>query len=265
MGDNIECLTLNTIVNVVSYNGNKYIFNGLTNYDSNKVFGLGIGNYVFQNISSAHPMALLNNDVSNLISYSGDSSKKFSREVNNINYDFYHGDINVSVNGDFSGLSVYCYYHNYMGGENLLKYNDTCHKTSTTIQPSNTLKCLSQQSRVNIYSINGNNKYVFNNELAYDPTIRYGLYDGTYVLQNIPQSHPLAILNYNISGVLTYLGDISKNYIKMIENRQGIKVACIEEVAYQMGYISKNNLLDLAKPLVGVSYGEYLIQRANEL
>ena len=57
----------------------------------------------------------------------------------------------------------------------------------------------------------------------------------------------------------------ASNYIKMIENRQGIKVACIEEVAYQMGYISKNNLLELAKPLVGVSYGEYLIQRANEL
>ena len=57
----------------------------------------------------------------------------------------------------------------------------------------------------------------------------------------------------------------ASNYIKMIENRQGIKVACIEEVAYQMGYISKKNLLELAKPLLGISYGEYLIQRANEL
>ena len=57
----------------------------------------------------------------------------------------------------------------------------------------------------------------------------------------------------------------ASNYIKMIENRQGIKVACIEELAYQMGYISKKNLLELAKPLLGVSYGEYLIQRANEL
>ena len=57
------------------------------------------------------------------------------------------------------------------------------------------------------------NKYVFNNELIYDPTIRYGLYNGTYVLQNIPQSHPMAILNYNISGVLTYTGDLSKNFI----------------------------------------------------
>jgi hypothetical protein len=219
MGDNIECLTLNTIVNVINSSGNKYLFNGLTNYDSNKVFGLGIGNYVFQDISINHPMALLNNDVSNLISYSGDSSKKLEKRVGDISYDFYHGDINVSVNGDFSGLSVYCYYHNYMGRENLLKYSDTCHKTSTTIQPSNALKCLSYASRVNIITFNETvNKYVFNNELAYDPTIRYGLYNGTYVLQNIPQSHPMAILNYNISGVLTYSGDISKNYIKMIDD-----------------------------------------------
>ena len=216
---NIECLTLNTIVNVVSSSGNKYVFNGLTNYDTNKFFGLGIGNYVFQDISSLHPMALLNNDVSNLISYSGDSSKKLEERVGDISYDFYHGDINVSVNGDFSGLSVYCYYHNYMGGENLLKYSETCHKTSTIIQPSNALKCLSQKSRVNIITFNENiNKYVFNNELAYDPTIRYGLYDGTYILQNIPQSHPLAILNYDFSDVLTYSGDSTKKDISSIDD-----------------------------------------------
>ena len=219
MGDNIECLTLNSIVNVVPSNGNKYVFNGLTNYDSNKVFGLAIGNYVFKDISINHPMALLNNDVSNLISYSGDSSKKSSKDISGIIYDFYHGDINVSVNGDFSGLSVYCFNHDYMGGENLLKYSEICHKTSTTIQPSNALKCLSYASRVNIISFNETlNKYVFNNDLVYDPTIRYGLYDGTYVLQNIPQSHPMAILYYNISGVLTYTGDSSKKYIKMIDD-----------------------------------------------
>jgi microcystin-dependent protein len=223
MGDNIECLTLNTIVNIIDSSGNKYVFNGLTDYDSNKVFGLAIGNYVFQDISINHPMALLNNDVSNLISYSGDSSKKSTNtiSINNINYtyDFYYGDINVSVNGDFSGLSVYCLNDGYMGGENLLKYSEICHKTSTTIQPSNALKCLSHASRVNIITINEtSNKYVFNNDLAYNSTIKYGLYNGTYVLQNIPQSHPMAILNYNISGVLTYTGDISKQFIKMIDD-----------------------------------------------
>ena len=219
MGDNIECLTLNTIVNIIDSSGNKYVFNGLTNYDSNKVFGLAIGNYVFKDISINHPMALLNNDVSNLISYSGSTTARI-RDVSGINYEFYYGDINVSVNGDFSGLSVYCFNpgHGYMGGENLLKYSEICHKTSTTIQPSNALKCLSYASRVNIISFNETlNKYVFNNELAYDPTLRYGLYNGTYVLQNIPESHPMAILNYNISGVLTYTGDIIKKNIKMID------------------------------------------------
>ena len=66
-------------------------------------------------------MALLNNDKKNLISYSGDQNKKFSKSVNNINYDFYYGDINVNVMGNFTSLSVYCYHHGYMGGENLLK------------------------------------------------------------------------------------------------------------------------------------------------
>ena len=37
-------------------------------------------------------------------------------------YDFFYGDITVTVNSDFGNVSVYCYYHGYMGGENLLKY-----------------------------------------------------------------------------------------------------------------------------------------------
>jgi hypothetical protein len=38
------------------------------------------------------------------------------------NYDFYYGDISVNVTGDFDKLSVYCYYHGYMGGQELLHY-----------------------------------------------------------------------------------------------------------------------------------------------
>ena len=57
----------------------------------------------------------------------------------------------------------------------------------------------------------------------------------------------------------------ASNYIKIIENRQGLKVACLEEIAYRMGYISKNQLLKLAEPLKKNGYGQYLIQRAKEL
>ena len=53
-------------------------------------------------------------------------------------------------------------------------------------------------------------------------------------------------------------------FIQTIEHRQGLKIACLEEIAYEKGYISKEKLLDLAKPLLKNQYGQYLIQCANE-
>ena len=56
----------------------------------------------------------------------------------------------------------------------------------------------------------------------------------------------------------------ASNYIQTIENRQGLKVACIEEIAYEMGYISKQQLIELAQPLKKNQYGQYLLRRAEE-
>jgi glucose-1-phosphate thymidylyltransferase len=53
-------------------------------------------------------------------------------------------------------------------------------------------------------------------------------------------------------------------FIQTIENRQSLKVACLEEIAFEMGYISKEKLLELAQPLKKNQYGQYLIRRANE-
>ena len=53
-------------------------------------------------------------------------------------------------------------------------------------------------------------------------------------------------------------------FISTIENRQGLKVACIEEIAFEKGYISREQLLKLAEPLKKNGYGQYLIQRAKE-
>jgi len=44
--------------------------------------------------------------------------------------------------------------------------------------------------------------------------------------------------------------------------KQSLKVACIEEIAYEMGYISKEKLLELAEPLKKNQYGQYLMRRA---
>jgi glucose-1-phosphate thymidylyltransferase len=57
----------------------------------------------------------------------------------------------------------------------------------------------------------------------------------------------------------------ASNFIQTIENRQGLKVACLEEIASEMGYISKKQLFALAEPLKKNGYGQYLIQRAKEL
>ncbi len=56
----------------------------------------------------------------------------------------------------------------------------------------------------------------------------------------------------------------ASQFIQTIENRQSLKVACIEEIAYEMGYISKEQLLELAEPMKKNQYGQYLIKRANE-
>tara|TARA_B100001059_G_scaffold3084_1_gene2525 strand:+ start:319 stop:1197 length:879 start_codon:yes stop_codon:yes gene_type:complete len=57
----------------------------------------------------------------------------------------------------------------------------------------------------------------------------------------------------------------ASNYIKMIERRQGLKVACLEVIACKMGYISMKQLLKLAESLKKSGYGQYLFERAKEL
>ena len=56
----------------------------------------------------------------------------------------------------------------------------------------------------------------------------------------------------------------ASSFIQTIENRQSLKVACIEEIAYEMGYISNEQLLKLAQPLKKNQYGKYLIKRAKQ-
>lgn len=52
-------------------------------------------------------------------------------------------------------------------------------------------------------------------------------------------------------------------FIETIEKRQNLKVACLEEIAYRMGYISKDQLIELAQPLKKNQYGQYLLRIAE--
>ncbi|NVE09253.1 glucose-1-phosphate thymidylyltransferase RfbA [Enterococcus faecium] len=56
----------------------------------------------------------------------------------------------------------------------------------------------------------------------------------------------------------------ASTFIETIEKRQNLKVACLEEIAYRMGYIDKEQLLALAQPLKKNQYGQYLLNLAAE-
>ena len=53
-------------------------------------------------------------------------------------------------------------------------------------------------------------------------------------------------------------------FIATIEKRQGLKMACIEEIAYRLGYISREQVLKLAEPLKKNGYGQYLLRMLDE-
>ena len=60
-------------------------------------------------------------------------------------------------------------------------------------------------------------------------------------------------------------GDLREaaDFVSIVQKRQGLYVSCIEEIAYRMGYISKEQLMDLARPMLKIEYGQYL-QRVAE-
>lgn len=56
----------------------------------------------------------------------------------------------------------------------------------------------------------------------------------------------------------------ASQFVQVIENRQGFKIGCIEEIAYRKGFIDKSQLLKIAEPLTKSGYGQYLLNVANE-
>lgn len=56
----------------------------------------------------------------------------------------------------------------------------------------------------------------------------------------------------------------ASSFIQTIEKRQGLKVACLEEIAYEQGFIDAEKVLEVARPLAKSGYGEYLINRIKK-
>ena len=65
------------------------------------------------------------------------------------------------------------------------------------------------------------------------------------------------------TGTFDSLSDASE-FVRVIEKRQGLKIGCIEEIAFRMGYIDGAALENIAKPLIKSGYGEYLLKQAQK-
>ncbi len=54
-------------------------------------------------------------------------------------------------------------------------------------------------------------------------------------------------------------------YVEVLEKRQGLKIACLEGIAYRQGWISKERMIELAQPMLKNQYGQYLLKVVNEI
>jgi glucose-1-phosphate thymidylyltransferase len=64
------------------------------------------------------------------------------------------------------------------------------------------------------------------------------------------------------TGTHESLFDASR-FIEVIESRQGVQVACLEEIAWRKGWISDEDMIRLAEPMKGSAYGQYMINLVN--
>ena len=114
--------------------------------------------------------------------------------------------------------------------------------------------------------------YYYDNEVVsisknLEPSAR-GEYEITAVNQAYLEKGKLAvgIMNRGTAwldtGTFQSLADASE-FVRVIEQRQDYKIGCIEEVAFRMGFISKDELLELARPLLKSGYGNYLMGLIN--
>lgn len=54
-------------------------------------------------------------------------------------------------------------------------------------------------------------------------------------------------------------------YVEVLEKRQGLKIACLEGIAYRQGWISEERMREIAKPMLKNQYGQYLLKVINEV
>ncbi len=96
-------------------------------------------------------------------------------------------------------------------------------------------------------------------ELEITAVNRRFLNDGELKVQTLPRG--FAWLD---TGTHDSLAEASI-YVEVLEKRQGLKIACLEEIAYRRGWIKREHMLELAKPMLNNQYGQYMMKVVEEL
>lgn len=200
----IECL--NTEQTISHDQSGQIIFNDHTQFDYDRRFGLFIGNYYFRDVSSASPVAFLNNDISDIITYSGTQSHQV-HDVNGVSYEFFSGDITVTVKGDFTKKQMFLSaailndVSNIIFTTDKLTYSEVCQGSTPGyyIEPLATDLSFSVKNNKIVLSTNDAEKY--------DATKKYGLFVGTYVVRAVPESNPIAIINTGYENKIAMTGE----------------------------------------------------------
>jgi hypothetical protein len=169
----------------------------------NHKLGYGIGTYILTGVPSGHPIAILNSGYESFISYAGDVDKKSTMVVGGVSYDFYYGNVIITVNGVGTqppALSYYCRIHGYMGGNNRLIFSTNCNPTPTptptqsqtptktnTLTPTPTPTATAGAGGTQGFVVSGAGSPAFNGTYCPDGTLngktRYKLTGSNYTIE----------------------------------------------------------------------------------
>tara|TARA_R100000734_G_scaffold19121_2_gene18274 strand:- start:5742 stop:7784 length:2043 start_codon:yes stop_codon:yes gene_type:complete len=127
-----HCLQTTNAVTVQEVNGvNSYFFG-----ETYGVYGSGTGIFVLTNVPIEHPIAFQNHNLTSKFSYTGQYSIGSKQGLDGQTYEYFYGDVTITVTGDYGLISYECYYHGYMGGQNNLAFDDfTCPNIAPPIVP----------------------------------------------------------------------------------------------------------------------------------
>jgi len=205
----LECLNFNSaMTTVVDSGSNKFLhLNGETTYNADRKYGLTMGTYKITGVPTSHPVAIVNATNSN-ITYTGDQANPTTDTVDGISYNFYHGDVTITVSNDFDTASLYSPTSDISngGGEDLLKFSFSCPAPPQIL-------CLDPNSAMKVI----NNKFLLNGETSYNDRRKYGLNTSIYTITGVPSSHPVAIVSAT-NSTITYTGDLDKISTKDVDS-----------------------------------------------